>query len=77
MSKYPSATEESLKRLQMFNAPLPKTDKEIKAVAIKMFVEKLGHEYVDVPIASDAKGSYMYSRFSLRNLLTTPSKGKE
>lgn len=61
---------QQLAKLKAYNAPLPKTPEDARALAIKMAIDKFGHEAIDVLIASDAKGTYMYSRFRLRELLT-------
>lgn len=37
--------------------------------ARKKFIEKFGHEYIDVPVVTDARGYAEYSRYRLREFL--------
>lgn len=40
-----------------------------REAALHQFIEQLGHEAVNIPIISDAKGTMHYSRFRLRDFL--------
>lgn len=52
--------------LEMHNSKLPK---DARTAALHHFIRKFEGEYVDIPIASDAKGSLQYSRYRLTDFL--------
>jgi hypothetical protein len=56
----------SQRLLEYHNSRLPKDPKEF---ARQYFIEEFGFQTIDVPVASDAKGTHRFSRYRLRDFL--------